>query len=184
MAWLPVILGVGLLSRHLGGRRLTILVVASFAYLLFFGLWQSAIPSRFVDELPPEVVEVNDTGSAYGGYGYGGRSSRFSNVDPFDSLYETPGWKRAQSFTAGRSPAARPARHALIEGDGRLVATGDPKSGGDWSLGQRVFHQKFGYGEIMGIEGDKLDIEFDHAGLKKIVARFVVDADSADDVPF
>lgn len=43
MAWLPVILGVGLLSRHLGGRRLTILVVASFAYLLFFGLWQSAM---------------------------------------------------------------------------------------------------------------------------------------------
>ena len=72
----------------------------------------------------------------------------------------------------------------LIEGDGRLLATADPKAGGDWSKGQRVFHQKFGYGEIMAIEGDKLDIEFDHAGLKKIVARWVVPAHQVDDVPF
>jgi DNA helicase-2/ATP-dependent DNA helicase PcrA len=50
--------------------------------------------------------------------------------------------------------------------------------------GERVFHQKFGYGEIMAIEGDKLDIEFDHAGLKKIVARWVVPAHQVDDVPF
>ncbi|HEX4297667.1 MAG TPA: UvrD-helicase domain-containing protein, partial [Devosia sp.] len=62
------------------------------------GLWQSALPSRFLDELPPEAVEVKDTGSAYGGYGYGGRtSSRFSTADPFDSAYETPGWQRARA---------------------------------------------------------------------------------------
>jgi DNA helicase-2/ATP-dependent DNA helicase PcrA len=47
-----------------------------------------------------------------------------------------------------------------------------------------VFHQKFGYGYVMGIEGDKLDIEFEKAGAKKVVARFVVGADRADDVPF
>ena len=51
-------------------------------------------------------------------------------------------------------------------------------------LGDRVFHQKFGYGEIMGIEGDKLDIEFDHSGSKKVVARWVIPADQVDDVPF
>ncbi|MFP5480829.1 MAG: hypothetical protein ACLGIE_14280, partial [Alphaproteobacteria bacterium] len=50
--------------------------------------------------------------------------------------------------------------------------------------GDRVFHQKFGYGEIMGIEGDKLDIEFDRAGAKKVVARWVIPADQVDDVPF
>jgi DNA helicase II / ATP-dependent DNA helicase PcrA len=50
--------------------------------------------------------------------------------------------------------------------------------------GDRVFHQKFGYGSIVGIEGDKLDIAFDKAGEKKVVARFVVPAGAASDVPF
>jgi DNA helicase-2/ATP-dependent DNA helicase PcrA len=50
--------------------------------------------------------------------------------------------------------------------------------------GDRVFHDKFGYGVITGIEGDKLDISFDKAGEKKVVARFVVAASEAGDVPF
>lgn len=50
--------------------------------------------------------------------------------------------------------------------------------------GDRVFHQKFGYGHVMGIEGDKLDIDFEKAGAKKVVARFVVAAHQADDIPF
>ena len=48
-------------------------------------------------------------------------------------------------------------------------------------MGERVFHQKFGYGEIIGIEGDKLEIAFEKAGTKKVVARFVC---GADDIPF
>jgi DNA helicase-2/ATP-dependent DNA helicase PcrA len=49
------------------------------------------------------------------------------------------------------------------------------------TLGERVFHQKFGYGAITGIEGDKLEVAFDKAGVKKVVARFIT---GADDVPF
>ena len=50
--------------------------------------------------------------------------------------------------------------------------------------GERVFHQKFGYGSITGIEGDKLEIAFEKAGDKKVMAKFVTAAASADDVPF
>jgi len=132
------------------------------------GLWQSAIPSRFVDELPPEVVEVKDTGSSYGGYGYGGRTSRFSNVDPFDSLYETPGWKRAQANQQSR----RGAGPMTIEGE--LVARSvDDGRGSAYSVGQRVFHLKFGYGTIEQLEGNKLTIEFEKAGRKKVLDSFV-----------
>jgi DNA helicase-2/ATP-dependent DNA helicase PcrA len=53
-----------------------------------------------------------------------------------------------------------------------------------FTQGDRVFHTKFGYGYVMGIEGDKLDIEFEKAGSKKVVAKFIVPADRADDVPF
>ena len=60
----------------------------------------------------------------------------------------------------------------------------DLKGEASFTQGERVFHQKFGYGYVMGVEGDKLDIEFERAGAKKIVARFVVAADRADDVPF
>jgi DNA helicase-2/ATP-dependent DNA helicase PcrA len=64
----------------------------------------------------------------------------------------------------------------------------DAEAVSPYVLGDRVFHQKFGYGEIMGIEGDKLDIEFDHSGSKKVVARWVIPADQVsdqgDDVPF
>ena len=48
-------------------------------------------------------------------------------------------------------------------------------------MGERVFYQKFGYGEIIGIEGDKLEIAFDKAGVKRVVSRFIC---AADDVPF
>jgi DNA helicase-2/ATP-dependent DNA helicase PcrA len=53
-----------------------------------------------------------------------------------------------------------------------------------FGLGDRVFHLKFGYGEVMNIEGDKLDIEFDKAGSKKVVAQFIQSATAVDDMPF
>jgi DNA helicase-2/ATP-dependent DNA helicase PcrA len=133
------------------------------------GLWQSAIPSRFLDELPADAVEVKDTGSSYGGYGYGGRAgSRFDNRDPFDSLYETPGWKRAQAQQASRrSPGP-----TTIDGD--LVARStDDGRGSKYGVGERVFHLKFGYGTVTSLEGNKLTIEFEKAGRKKVLDSFV-----------
>ena len=70
------------------------------------GLWQSTIPSRFLDELPEAHVEVADTGNSYGGYGSGGGygPSRFDRADPFENTYSTPGWQRARK---NRSAATR-----------------------------------------------------------------------------
>ncbi len=62
------------------------------------GLWQSTIPSRFLDELPETHVEVAEVEQSYGGYGRGGYGqSRFDKADPFANSYSTPGWKRAQA---------------------------------------------------------------------------------------
>jgi len=134
------------------------------------GLWQSAIPSRFIDELPPDVVEVTDRGSAYGGYGYGGgASSRFNKADPFESVYETPGWQRARANQASRKGSGP----LTIEGDlvARSVDLGNQSSG--YALGERVFHLKFGYGEVIQIEGNKLTIDFEKAGTKKVLESFI-----------
>jgi len=133
------------------------------------GLWQSAIPSRFLDELPAGVVEVKDTGSSYGGYGYGGRrTSNFDTSDPFDSIYETPGWQRARAQQGSRKSSGP----LTIEGD--LVARSvDDGRGSRYALGERVFHLKFGYGAVEHIEGNKLTIEFEKAGKKKVLDSFV-----------
>jgi len=144
-----------------------------------YGQWQSQLPSRFIDELPVDHVEVLTAPGLYGG-GYGAAapvgfgSSLEDRVSKAD-VYNSPGWRRLQENQSHR-PVRQPqeARHVVI----------DMEAASPYVIGDRVFHQKFGYGEIMGIEGDKLDIEFDHAGTKKVVARWVIPADQVGDVPF
>jgi DNA helicase II / ATP-dependent DNA helicase PcrA len=138
------------------------------------GLWQSSIPSRFLDELPADAVEVTDTGSSYGGYGYGGgggggAAGRFNKADPFESVYETPGWQRARAQQSSRKSAGP----MTIDGDlvARAVDIGNDKSA--FNFGDRVFHLKFGYGAIAAIEGNKLTIDFEKAGRKKVLESFV-----------
>lgn len=168
---------------YVGLTRAEELCTVSFAAnRRVYGKWQSQLPSRFIDELPPSHVDVLTPPGLYGG-GYGaaapqaavsGIEARASRAD----VYNSPGWQRLQSRNAGRAPAA-PSRGA--RGGGVVI---DAEAVPVFELGARVFHQKFGYGTVTGIEGDKLDIAFDKAGAKKVVARFVVAAASADDVPF
>ncbi|MFP5296701.1 MAG: ATP-dependent helicase [Alphaproteobacteria bacterium] len=141
---------------------------------LVYGRWTSQLPSRFVDELPHDHVEAQSETGYYGASaGMKEAKSRWDEAPSFGSGYSSPGWKRAQSFTAARAPAARPARHTLIEGDGRLIATADPKAGSGWAKDDRVFHQKFGYGPVRAIEGNKLVVAFVKAGEKKVIDTFV-----------
>ena len=144
-----------------------------------YGQWQSQLPSRFIDELPATHVEVLTAPGLYGG-GYGAAaqvgfgSSLEERVSKAD-VYNSPGWRRMQE-NSGARPMRQPqeARHVVI----------DAEAVSPYGLGDRVFHQKFGYGEIIAIEGDKLDVEFDHAGSKKVVARWVIPADEVPEVPF
>ncbi len=140
-----------------------------------YGQWQSQLPSRFIDELPEAHVDVLTPPGLHGG-GYGAAAPSYGNKLEERAVkadvYNSPGWKRMQDRAASR-PAAQ-ARNMVI----------DAQAVGSYVTGDRVFHTKFGYGEIMAIEGDKLDVEFDRAGAKKVVARWVVPAHQADSVPF
>ncbi len=155
-----------------------------------YGQWQSQLPSRFIDELPQDHVEVlTPPGLHGGGYGAAGMgvsaspaygmaqhatiNERVAKAD----VYNSPGWKRMQDRSVQqRGYGVRP-----NEARGLVINATAVSS---FTVGDRVFHQKFGYGEVMEIEGDKLDIEFDKAGSKKIVAKFVVPSAQANDVPF
>ncbi len=149
-----------------------------------YGQWQSQMPSRFIDELPEEHVDVLTPPGLYGGgYGAAAASPAVQGMMGSDlhekahraDVYNSPGWKRLQNRSQQRG-MSQPgeARNMTIDLDAVSAFT----------MGDRVFHQKFGYGEVMGIEGDKLEIAFDKAGAKHVVAKFVVSAAQADDVPF
>jgi DNA helicase-2/ATP-dependent DNA helicase PcrA len=136
------------------------------------GLWNSTSPSRFMDELPGEHVEVLDAPANFSG-SYG---SRFDNVAPFGSSYQTPGWQRAQ---ARRSSAAetgsRDTRNArrggmIIEGQLLARSSGEPSG---FTAGVRVFHTKFGLGTVANVDGNKLTVDFDKAGRKLVLDSFV-----------
>ncbi|MEI9424506.1 UvrD-helicase domain-containing protein [Mesorhizobium sp. Cs1299R1N1] len=194
---------------------------------LIHGLWQSTIPSRFLEELPEAHVEVAEAGNSYGGYGnpYGGGSfasgrgggqgagrqnpygaSRFDNIGgnsgggeksgAFSNTYSTPGWQRAQANRTeatdrnwgtrsghqverigyGETDSGYGAGRTSVKGrtiDGELVAKSVSDTPSAFSVGDRVFHQKFGNGNISAIEGNKLTIDFDKAGQKRVLDGFV-----------
>ncbi|MBS0245612.1 MAG: UvrD-helicase domain-containing protein [Proteobacteria bacterium] len=196
------------------------------------GLWQSNIPSRFLDELPAQHVEVKEPPGGTGGFGMSGYGpSRFDEVNSFGSKYSTPGWQRAQGrrgsggfsesgqpryvpdgvfnqdedeYSDHLSPGGRgraegagegeatgrraPSPGSLrsppspTRGEGRkrtpLVIEGEliAKSSGPASAfkpGDRVFHLKFGNGNVTAVDGNKLTIAFDKAGEKRVVDSFV-----------
>jgi DNA helicase-2/ATP-dependent DNA helicase PcrA len=130
------------------------------------GLWQSSAPSRFIDELPADHVEVVE---AQGGPEVFA-ASRFDREPAFASRYETPGWRRAQA-NAGQADAGRETKAPPRFIEGRVVAR--DAASAPFAVGARVFHIKFGNGDVVAVDGPKLTVEFDRAGRKMVLDSFV-----------
>lgn len=138
-----------------------------------YGQWQNNLPSRFINELPPANIEICNMAAAYFGAagGYGGSwaeqhrsssnwynrsrqteenvirdSDRFSYVRDEDDGWSGSVWRAKQKA--------------------RNAASATP-------VGSRVFHETFGYGKVLKIEGNKLEIWFDQAGHKKLLKDYV-----------
>jgi DNA helicase-2/ATP-dependent DNA helicase PcrA len=143
-------------------------VIIHAANRRIYGQWTSSIPSRFVAELPAGHTEQETTMS-------GGESLWRANwserADPFSNLQRGsgrgPGWQRAAQVGGfDRNPAR------VAEVRGSAISLGNPGRT-DIALGQRVFHSKFGYGIVAEIEGNKLEIDFEQAGRKRVLDSFV-----------
>jgi DNA helicase-2/ATP-dependent DNA helicase PcrA len=133
---------------HVGLTRARKRAYVSFAAnRRIHGMWQSSVPSRFVAELPPDTLDVKSEPGLWG-----------------------DGPQFAQGPGAGERGFGRGARRApLIEG--RATEVG--RAGGALAPGMRVFHQKFGYGRVVAAESGKLEVEFEHSGLKHVMESFV-----------
>jgi len=151
-------------------------VILHAANRRIYGQWTSSIPSRFVNELPDAHIESESSMS-------GGESLWRANwserADPFADVARGtgrgPGWQRAAGVNPGggftsRTFTREPSR--VVEARASAVSIGN-KGRDDLAVGMRVFHQKFGYGEIAEIEGNKLEIDFESAGRKRVMDSFV-----------
>jgi DNA helicase-2/ATP-dependent DNA helicase PcrA len=124
-----------------------------------YNQWAASMPSRFIEELPAEHTEF---------------LQRQHVAEPqmsgwFDDLRaggRGPGFARMRA--AGKAP--------LIDGPARVLGTELQRSRHTIEVGQRVFHEKFGYGQVLMVEGNKLQIAFDKAGTKKVIDSFVAPA--------
>ncbi|MEO7655104.1 MAG: UvrD-helicase domain-containing protein, partial [Sphingomicrobium sp.] len=152
-----------------------------------YGQWTSSIPSRFVGELPKDHIEQETTmtgGESLWRAQWSERADPFAHVAAAQSGRAStrgPGWQRA-TRQLSPSPLAgeglgRGGRSDLyarppLEVKASAVSLGNPGRT-DLTLGQRVFHGKFGYGTIVVIEGNKLEIDFEHSGRKRVLDSFV-----------
>ncbi len=142
-------------------------VVSYAASRLVYGLWQHTLPSRFIGELPPDNIRHTAPTGLFG------RGSGFR---------DRPGPAAGPAIQADLGPANadrggtggyRGRTAPLIEGEAVRLAL---KAEAEFAAGQRVFHQKFGYGRVQVVDGDRLEIEFDKAGRKTVIQSFVAAA--------
>lgn len=135
-----------------------------------YGQWMSNIPSRFIAEIPAEHTEIEDSmagGASLWRANWLGQGDPFAHVtrqSPVRTMTRGPAWQRAvaNSQRASNAPSERAA-----------AASVGAKVRSDLAIGLRVFHEKFGYGEIVDIDGNKLEVDFETAGNKRVLDNFV-----------
>jgi DNA helicase-2/ATP-dependent DNA helicase PcrA len=121
-----------------------------------YGNWQASLPSRFIDELPKDHVDV------------------LTETGIYQPRQQSPSsWGGYSGSSGGYRPPRRP---ELVDNAIERVSPHLESMGG-FSPGDRVFHQKFGYGIVISTDRDKLDINFEQAGRKKVMDSFVAKAD-------
>ncbi|MEP5938733.1 MAG: UvrD-helicase domain-containing protein [Erythrobacter sp.] len=137
-----------------------------------YGQWTSSIPSRFIEELPDDHIDQESTmsgGASLWRANWSEQDDPFAHVSqarPERAQSRGPGWQRA--IATGYET-----KQARIPDNKRSAASLAAKARSDISIGQRVFHDKFGYGFVMDQEGNKLEIEFEKSGTKRVIDSFV-----------
>ncbi|NNC58983.1 MAG: UvrD-helicase domain-containing protein [Erythrobacter sp.] len=154
-------------------RRCTILHAANRR---IYGQWTSSIPSRFIEELPEEQIEQETTmtgGASLWRANWSESDDPFAHVArdrPERAQTRGPGWQRVLD-------SGYDAKQLVVKESRRSAASFAATPRNDIALGARVFHDKFGYGTVMSQDGNKLEIEFEKSGTKRVIDSFVKLAD-------
>ncbi len=158
-----------------------------------YGQWQSSLPSRFIEDLPEEHIDVEAAQGLYSTrpqHGWG-HASENSDDQVYDAMSTDntrvgygPGWQRSQQNNHYAQHSAETTyqaygpkkRYSAIEGRHKKSSQAHDdtaKTVSQFAVGERVFHEKFGYGTVKDMDGNKLLVSFEKAGSKRIVDRFI-----------
>ena len=132
-----------------------------------YGSWQSSLPSRFIDELPPENVSAGSETGYYDNNTINEAKIEITSEFPDSASrrYNSPGWQRYKTHKS-KSLHSR-------QVEGKFSKKLDAHATQKFKIGERIFHQKFGYGKIQTVDGNKLNVDFEKAGHKKVLDSFV-----------
>ncbi len=135
------------------------LYISHAANRRIYNQWQSSIPSRFIGEIPKENIEQIG----------GGAANMARSVKDWGNEVASILASTNSSLRGGNSD------EAIQKNKGWITSPSvhNDESGVKFKKGKRVFHQKFGYGYILSVNGNSLEISFDKAGQKKVMADFV-----------
>lgn len=140
------------------------LYLTGAAQRMLFGRTTRNRPSRFVGEIPGELMKTEDETERFGSYhsGYGERTGYGSGYGARQTTVYQPNKLGSSPAPAPAAPRPRPA-----------VPAAEPFT---LKTGDRVYHKTFGEGSILKIEpmgGDHLlTIHFDKVGAKRLMATF------------
>ena len=126
---------------------------------MLYGQYNDTVPSRFIEELPPHAVA--DERKVL--------QQRWASQQQIQPKWSSGGWNNNQ-----RGQKKAPAKKGPLIIDSYAT---EIRSTSDFRIGQRIFHEKFGYGRVTAIDGEKLDVSFEKAGAKKVIDRFVTSAE-------
>ncbi len=132
-------------------------IISFAANRRIYGNWQSSVPSRFISELPVDNTEIESASGLYAGDTQGA-----SYLSDSESVVKSMG--RPKVFHVNSS---------IIDKRDSPYSSGDRVGNDQFNIDDRIFHQKFGYGRIKMINGEKLEVAFEKAGDKKVMKSFV-----------
>ncbi|MEN3175623.1 UvrD-helicase domain-containing protein [Gluconobacter sp. OJA] len=123
-------------------------IVVHAASRRIYANWQASMPSRFIEEIPSEYVQTS---------GQSLESRRQAAAAP--SMFASGPFTSTRRSSGG-AQTPRP-----------LVTDVQPQA--NVPLGATVFHQKFGEGTVIAVDGSRLEINFENGGIKRVMANFV-----------
>ena len=111
--------------------------------------WMPSMPSRFIDELDKQYLEINETAKD------NDQDFEFSQDFNFMEGKKSPGWKR------------------YLQEKEKIKTINYTNNLTNFKIGQGVEHETFGKGKVIHIDGNKLLINFKDSGEKKVIDKYL-----------
>lgn len=129
-----------------------------------YGEWKDNMPSRFLNEIPTDCLDIHQNNAAYyGGYSsYGNRGGHYNRYQKKKAFSTKPSYQRYD-----------PSDDYTYEPDDYADYSSQTSSATSSLVGLRVYHESFGYGKITAVSGQACEVDFENYGRKKVMGTYL-----------